>query len=144
MKITTFLSINNGNLGAIAHMSNGTWICIVYKGVKVAPKQGFQKYVWVTTVLWSTLDMFLWRNKKFFPGIITKNSSLTNPLISCIFIAADMREIRKISTFFCWKLCLIWRNGNVDLLLWIVNVYQWHKDPTSHCTSYLLSRTIGW
>ena len=43
MKITTFLSVNNGNLGAIAHMSNGTKISIVYKGVKVAPKQGFQK-----------------------------------------------------------------------------------------------------
>ena len=43
MKITTFLSVNNGNLGAIARMSNGTLICIVYKGVKVAPKQGFQK-----------------------------------------------------------------------------------------------------
>ena len=34
MKITTFLSVNNG-----------TEICIVYKGVKVAPKQRFQKYV---------------------------------------------------------------------------------------------------
>ena len=34
--------------------SNGTF-CIVYKGVKVAPKQGFQKSVWVTTVLHSTL-----------------------------------------------------------------------------------------
>ena len=45
MKITTFLSVNNGNLGAIARMSNGTQISIVYKGVKVAPKQGFQKYV---------------------------------------------------------------------------------------------------
>ena len=57
MKITTFLSVNNGNLGAIARMSNGTYICIVYKGIKVAPKHGFQKYVWVTTVLRSTLDM---------------------------------------------------------------------------------------
>ena len=37
MKITTFLSVNNENLGAIAS--------IVYKGVQVAPKQGFQKYV---------------------------------------------------------------------------------------------------
>ena len=44
MKITTFLSVNNGNLGAIACMSNGTF-CIVYKVVKVAPKQGFQNYV---------------------------------------------------------------------------------------------------
>ena len=51
MKITTFLSVNNGNLGAIARMSNGTLICIVYKGVKGVPKQGFQKYVRVTTVL---------------------------------------------------------------------------------------------
>ena len=51
MKITTFLSVNNENLGAIARMS------IVYKGVQVAPKQGFQKYVWVTIVLRSTLDM---------------------------------------------------------------------------------------
>ena len=57
MKITTFLSVNNENLGAIARMSNGTWICIVYKGVQVAPKQGFQKYVWVTIVLRSTLDI---------------------------------------------------------------------------------------
>ena len=40
-----------GNLGAIARMSNDTLICIVYKGVKVVPKQGFQKYVWATTVL---------------------------------------------------------------------------------------------
>ena len=32
-------------------------ICIVYKGVQVAPKQGFQKYVWVTIVLRSTLEM---------------------------------------------------------------------------------------
>ena len=48
MKITTFLSVNNENLGAI---------CIVYKGVQVAPKQGFQKYVWVTIVLRSTLDI---------------------------------------------------------------------------------------
>ena len=56
MKITTFLSVNNENLGAIARMSNGTF-CIVYKGVQVAPKQGFQKYVWVTIVLRSTLDM---------------------------------------------------------------------------------------
>ena len=39
MKITTFLSVNNENLGAIAR------ICIVYKGVQVAPKQGFQKYI---------------------------------------------------------------------------------------------------
>ena len=45
MNITTFLSVNNENLGAIARMSNGTKICIVYKGVQVAPKQGFQKYV---------------------------------------------------------------------------------------------------
>ena len=45
MKITTFLSVNNEILGAIARMSNGTSICIVYKGVKFAPKQGFQKYV---------------------------------------------------------------------------------------------------
>ena len=45
MKITTFLSVNNENLGAIARKSNGTLICIVYKRVKVAPKQGFQKYV---------------------------------------------------------------------------------------------------
>ena len=43
MKITTFLSVNNGNLRAIARMSNGTQICIVYKGVKVDPKQGFSK-----------------------------------------------------------------------------------------------------
>ena len=50
MKVTTFLSVNNENLGAIAHMSNGTLICIVYKGVKVAPKKGFQKYVWVTSL----------------------------------------------------------------------------------------------
>ena len=57
MKITTFLSVNNENLGAIARMSNGTQICIVYKGVQVAPKQGFQKYVWVTIVLCSTLDL---------------------------------------------------------------------------------------
>ena len=57
MKITTFLSVNNGNLGAIARMSNGTYICIVYKGGKVAPKQGFQKYVWVTTVLRLAFDM---------------------------------------------------------------------------------------
>ena len=27
------------------------------KGVQVAPKQGFQKYVWVTIVLRSTLDI---------------------------------------------------------------------------------------
>ena len=47
MKITTFLSVNNENLGAIARMSNGTLICIVYNWVKVAPKQGFKKYVWV-------------------------------------------------------------------------------------------------
>ena len=39
MKITKFLSVNNGNLGAIARM-----------------KQGFQKYIWVT-VLRSTLDI---------------------------------------------------------------------------------------
>ena len=45
MKITKFLSVNNGNLGTIVRMSNGTKICIVYNGVKVAPKQGFQKYV---------------------------------------------------------------------------------------------------
>ena len=45
MKITTFLSVNNRNLGDIACMVNGTYICIVYKGVKVAPKQGFQEYV---------------------------------------------------------------------------------------------------
>ena len=45
MNITTFRSVNNENLGAIARMSNDTSICIVYKGVKVAPKQGFQKYV---------------------------------------------------------------------------------------------------
>ena len=57
MKITTFLSVNNENLGAIARMSNGTKICIVYKGVQVAPKQGFQKYVWVTIVLRSTLEL---------------------------------------------------------------------------------------
>ena len=57
MKITAFLSVNNENLGAIARMSNGTEICIDYKGVQVAPKQGFQKYVWVTIVLRSTLDM---------------------------------------------------------------------------------------
>ena len=57
MKITTFLSVNNENLGAIARMSNGTWICIVYKGVQVAPKQGFQKYVWITIVLRSTLEI---------------------------------------------------------------------------------------
>ena len=44
MKVTTFLSVNNENLGAIARMSNGTLICIVYKGIKVAPKKGFQKY----------------------------------------------------------------------------------------------------
>ena len=56
MKITTFLSVNNENLGAIARTSNGTLICIVYKGVQVALKQGFQKYVWVTIVLRSTLD----------------------------------------------------------------------------------------
>ena len=55
---TTFLSVNNENLGAIARMSNGTYICIVYKGVQVAPKQGFQKHVWVTIVLRSTLDIF--------------------------------------------------------------------------------------
>ena len=58
MKITTFLSVNNENLGAIARMSNGTYICIVYKGVQVAPKQGFQKYVWVTIVLRSTLEIW--------------------------------------------------------------------------------------
>ena len=57
MKITTFLSVNNENLGAIARMSNGTYICIVYKGVQVAPKQGFQKYVLVTIVLRSTFDL---------------------------------------------------------------------------------------
>ena len=34
-------------------------ICIVYKGVQVAPKQGFQKYVWVTIVLRSTLDLYI-------------------------------------------------------------------------------------
>ena len=64
MKISTFLSVNNENLGVIARMSNGTYICIVYKGVQVAPKQGFQKYVWVTIVLRSTLDMLpvLFRN----------------------------------------------------------------------------------
>ena len=45
MKITIFLSVNNENLGAIARMSNDTYICIVYKGVQVAPKQGFQKYI---------------------------------------------------------------------------------------------------
>ena len=45
MKITTFLSVNNKNLGAIDRLSNGTKICIVYEGLKVAPKQGFQKYV---------------------------------------------------------------------------------------------------
>ena len=49
MKITTFLSVNNENLGAIAR--------IVYKGVQVAPKQEFQKYVWVTIVLRSTLEI---------------------------------------------------------------------------------------
>ena len=56
-RLQHFFSVNNGNLGAIARMSNGNKICIVYKGVKVAPKQGFQTYVWVTTVLRSTLDM---------------------------------------------------------------------------------------
>ena len=50
MKITTFLSVNNENSGAIARM-----ICIIYKGVQIAPKQGFQKYVWVTIVLRSTI-----------------------------------------------------------------------------------------
>ena len=45
MNITTFLSVNNENLGAIARM------------LKFAPKQGFQKYVWVTTALRSTLDI---------------------------------------------------------------------------------------
>ena len=65
MKITAFLSVNNGNLGAIARMSNGTWICIVYKGVKVAPKQGFQKYVWVTKVLRSTLKIVLSNQTKY-------------------------------------------------------------------------------
>ena len=58
MKIKTFLSVNNEKLGAISRMSNGTYICIVYKGVQVVPKQGFQKYVWVTTVLRSTLEIF--------------------------------------------------------------------------------------
>ena len=38
MKITKFHSVNNGNVGAIAHMGNDTLICIVYKGVKIAPK----------------------------------------------------------------------------------------------------------
>ena len=44
MKIT-FLFVNDENLGAIARMSNATQIYIVYKEVKVAPKQGFQKCV---------------------------------------------------------------------------------------------------
>ena len=35
MKVTTFLSVNNENLVYIL-------VCIVYKGVKVAPKQGCQ------------------------------------------------------------------------------------------------------
>ena len=35
----------------------GTMTATTYKGVKVAPKQGFQKYVLVTTVLRSTLEM---------------------------------------------------------------------------------------
>ena len=45
MKIATFPFVNNENF------------CIVYKGVKVAPKQGFQKYIWVMTVLRSTLEV---------------------------------------------------------------------------------------
>ena len=35
MKITTFLSVNNGNLGAIARLQRS----------QSCPKQGFQKYV---------------------------------------------------------------------------------------------------
>ena len=82
MKITTFLSVNNGNLGVIARMSNSTLICIVYKGVKVAPKQGFQKYVLVTTVLRSTLDMFWWRNQKNVDNVsLTLSALQTKPVL---------------------------------------------------------------
>ena len=42
MKVTTSLSVNNGNLGAIARMSNGTLICIVYKGSKLPLNKGFK------------------------------------------------------------------------------------------------------
>ena len=83
MKITTFLSVNNENLGAIARMSNGTF-CIVYKGAQVAPKQGFQKYVWVTIVLRSTLELILWGGFNIEYWIVRKKTFSTGkplPLI---------------------------------------------------------------
>ena len=48
MKITTFLSVNNGNLGAIARMSNGTIramapkFALFTKGSKLPLNKGFK------------------------------------------------------------------------------------------------------
>ena len=90
MKITTFLSVNNENLGAIAHMSNGTYICIVYKGVKVAPKQGFQKYVLsYTTVLHSALNIFVFSDR--FPDFHA---------LQCFFVL--------VKSILCDKALILW------------------------------------
>ena len=43
MKITTFLSVNNGNLGAIAHMSNRPKFALfTKKGSKLPLNKGFK------------------------------------------------------------------------------------------------------
>ena len=61
-------------------LSNGTEICIVYKGVKIAPKPGFSKQVLVTTVSRQALDIMLVQvdiiNYGVFEAILKKLATL--------------------------------------------------------------------
>ena len=89
-------------------LSNGTYICIVYKWVKIAPKPGFSKQVFSYNVSRQALNMLIISNFTFFHCV---SFQFRNILLF----------IKKIHTF----VQIFWKLSAADLFC------MWEKDETT-------------